>query len=96
MKIQKAIQNVFVQLSDSLQQLSDDEYTQQCPTLFKATIGQHVRQFVREHVRLPGDACDDLPRIVPDGDLFRCWLLAKVFREAFGPWVVHLYRIKTE
>lgn len=46
MKIQKAIQNVFVQLSDSLQQLNNEEYTQQCPTLFNATIGQHVRHII--------------------------------------------------
>lgn len=46
MKIQKAIQNVFVQLSNSLQQLSNEEYTQQCPTLFNATIGQHVRHII--------------------------------------------------
>ncbi len=46
MKIQNAIQNVFVQLSDSLQRLSNDEYTHQSPTLFNATIGQHVRHII--------------------------------------------------
>src|ERR1044071_4493798 len=46
MKIQKAIQNVFVQLSDSLQQLSNAEYTEKCPILFNATIGQHVRHII--------------------------------------------------
>jgi hypothetical protein len=46
MKIQKAIQNVFVQLSDSLRQLSNEEYTQKCPALFNATIGQHVRHII--------------------------------------------------
>jgi hypothetical protein len=46
MKIQMTIQNVFNQLSDSLQQLSNEEYTRQCSTLFKATIGQHVRHII--------------------------------------------------
>ena len=46
MQLQKAIGNVFVQLNESLQQLSNDEYTQQCPTLFNATIGQHVRHII--------------------------------------------------
>jgi uncharacterized damage-inducible protein DinB len=46
MKIQKAIQNVFAQLSDTLQQLSNDEYTQKCPALFNATIGQHARHII--------------------------------------------------
>lgn len=46
MKIQNAIQNVFAQLNESLQQLSNEEYTEQCPTLFNATIGQHVRHII--------------------------------------------------
>ena len=46
MKIQRAIQSVFIQLSDSLHQLSNEEYTQQSTTLFKVTIGQHVRHII--------------------------------------------------
>jgi uncharacterized damage-inducible protein DinB len=46
MKIQDAIQNVFTQLSDTLQQLSNDEYTQKSSALFSATIGQHVRHII--------------------------------------------------
>ena len=46
MKIHDAIQNVFIQLSESLEQLSNDEYTQCSPTLFNATIGQHVRHII--------------------------------------------------
>jgi hypothetical protein len=46
MKIQNAIHNVFRQLSESLQQLSNDEYTKHCTTLFNATIGQHVRHII--------------------------------------------------
>jgi len=52
MKIQSAIQNVFAQLSDALQQLSNDEYTQKSPTLFNATIGQHVRHIIELFVCL--------------------------------------------
>jgi len=46
MKIKRAIQSVFIQLSDSLHQLSNEEYTQQSTTLFKVTIGQHVRHII--------------------------------------------------
>jgi hypothetical protein len=46
MKIQNAIHDVFGQLSESLQQLSNDEYTKHCSTLFNATIGQHVRHII--------------------------------------------------
>jgi len=46
MKIQRAIQNVFTQLSESLQQLNNEEYSQQSHNLFKATIGQHVRHII--------------------------------------------------
>jgi hypothetical protein len=46
MKIQRAIENVFIQLSASMQKLSDAEYTQQSYILFNATIGQHVRHII--------------------------------------------------
>src|SRR5437870_4165057 len=46
MKIQRAIQNVFHQLSESLEQLSNEEYTRQSSGLFNATIGQHVRHII--------------------------------------------------
>jgi len=52
MSIQKAIQNVFRQLSDSLQELSDEEYTQPSDILFKATIGQHVRHIIELFIEL--------------------------------------------
>jgi hypothetical protein len=52
MKIQTAIQNIFMQLSDSLQQLSNAEYTKKSPTLFNATIGQHVRHIIELFVCL--------------------------------------------
>jgi hypothetical protein len=55
MKIQNAIQQVFTQLSESLEQLSNDEYTQQSPTLFNATIGQHVRHIIELFICLEQD-----------------------------------------
>jgi len=55
MKIQTAIQNVFAQLSELLQQLSNNEYTQRCPTLFNATIGQHVRHIIELFICLEHD-----------------------------------------
>ena len=52
MKIQTAIQNVFRQLSDSLQELSHEEYSQPSDILFNATIGQHVRHIIELFIEL--------------------------------------------
>jgi hypothetical protein len=46
MLLKHPIQNVFVQLSESLNQLSDDEYIRPSTILFNATIGQHVRHII--------------------------------------------------
>lgn len=46
MLLKKPIQNVFVQLTESLKELTDAEYTQPSKTLFNATIGQHVRHII--------------------------------------------------
>lgn len=46
MQLQQAIQNVFVQLSESLNMLNNDQYVQPSKTLFNATIGQHVRHII--------------------------------------------------
>jgi hypothetical protein len=46
MQLQQAVNNVFVQLSDTLQQLSSEEYVKPCNTLFNNTIGQHVRHII--------------------------------------------------
>ncbi|MDP4264422.1 MAG: DinB family protein [Bacteroidota bacterium] len=46
MLLRHPIQNVFVQLSESLNQLSEPEYTQPSTILFNATIGQHVRHII--------------------------------------------------
>ena len=46
MQLQQAVNNIFVQLSDSLRQLSSAQYIQPCKTLFNNTIGQHVRHII--------------------------------------------------
>jgi len=46
MVLKQPIQSVFTQLSDSLAQLSDVEYSRQSLILSNATIGQHVRHII--------------------------------------------------
>jgi len=46
MQIAAAIKNVFVQLHETLDKLSTEQYTQPSKSLFNATIGQHVRHVV--------------------------------------------------
>jgi len=46
MLLKQPIQNVFVQLTETLNQLSDDEYCQPSKILFNASIGQHVRHII--------------------------------------------------
>src|SRR6266705_5517314 len=46
MQLQQIVKNVFVQLSESLHQLTDEQYVQPSKTLFNATIGQHVRHII--------------------------------------------------
>jgi hypothetical protein len=46
MQLQQAVNNVFVQLAATLQQLTESEYAQQCTTLRNNTIGQHVRHII--------------------------------------------------
>lgn len=46
MRLQQAIQNVFVQLTASLDLLTDDQYVYAGKTLSNATIGQHVRHII--------------------------------------------------
>ena len=46
MQLQQAVNNVFVQLAATLQQLSATEYAQPCKTLRSNTVGQHVRHII--------------------------------------------------
>ena len=46
MMLTQPIQHVFVQLSETLTQLNDEEYSRSSSILMKATIGQHVRHII--------------------------------------------------
>ncbi len=46
MQLQQAVNNVFVQLTATLQQLSPVEYARPCKSLYSNTIGQHVRHII--------------------------------------------------
>ena len=46
MNLQQAILNVFLQLNDSIKQLTKEQYTQPIKSLSNATIGQHVRHIL--------------------------------------------------
>ena len=46
MELQKAVHQVFLQLSDSLNKLNQDQYNYPCKNLSGNTIGQHVRHII--------------------------------------------------
>jgi len=46
MHLQQAIKNTFVQLNESISQLSNEQYIKPSNVLFNATIGQHVRHII--------------------------------------------------
>lgn len=46
MLLKQPILNVFTQISEALQQLTDEEYSRPSEILFTATIGQHVRHII--------------------------------------------------
>ena len=46
MQLHNAISNVFAQLIDSVDQLTNEQYMQPLSTLSNATIGQHVRHII--------------------------------------------------
>jgi len=46
MQLQRAVNNIFAQLSHLLEQLSPPQYSQPCVNLFGNTIGQHVRHII--------------------------------------------------
>lgn len=52
MHLQKAIQNVFVQLTASLELLTDKQYVYASKILSNATIGQHVRHIIEMFICL--------------------------------------------
>ena len=46
MQLQQAVNNVFVQLTDTVNQLSPEQYVQPCTNLVNNTIGQHIRHII--------------------------------------------------
>ncbi|RZL02584.1 MAG: hypothetical protein EOO89_29060, partial [Pedobacter sp.] len=46
MVFQQPIEQLFRQLNDVIDQLSTDEYTRSCPSLFECSIGKHVRHII--------------------------------------------------
>ena len=46
MSVQQAIKTVVFQLTEALQQVTNEQYTQQSKQMFSATIGQHVRHVI--------------------------------------------------
>lgn len=52
MQFKKVIENVFIQLTDSLDQLTAAEYSQPSKILFNASIGQHVRHIIELYICL--------------------------------------------
>ncbi|HSB94397.1 MAG TPA: hypothetical protein VLC28_14840 [Flavitalea sp.] len=46
MELTKAVNNVFLQLEQVILQVTEEEYSKPCTTLFKNTIGQHVRHVI--------------------------------------------------
>ena len=46
MQLQHAVNNAFIQLAGSLEQLSPDQFTLPCRNLSNSTIGQHVRHII--------------------------------------------------
>ena len=52
MQLQQSIKHVFIQLTDSLDQLTNEQYTLPSKTLSNATVGQHVRHIIELFVCL--------------------------------------------
>ncbi|MEJ7738193.1 MAG: hypothetical protein WKF97_12260 [Chitinophagaceae bacterium] len=52
MQLQKTIQHVFLQLTESLNMLSDRQYLDRSKTLSNATIGQHTRHIIEMFICL--------------------------------------------
>jgi uncharacterized damage-inducible protein DinB len=45
-ELKSSVKNIFGQLDDLLQQLSDDDYSRKSEVLLQASIGQHVRHVI--------------------------------------------------
>jgi uncharacterized damage-inducible protein DinB len=52
MELQNAVRRVFIMLTDSLEQLEEEQYNYSCENLSGSTIGQHVRHIIEMFQRL--------------------------------------------
>ena len=52
MILQQSVKNIFSQLEDSLQLLSNEQYSREIPTLSNSSIGHHVRHIIEMFVLL--------------------------------------------
>lgn len=52
MQLQKAVQGVFLQLTDTLNLLTDDQYVHPSDTLSHSSIGQHTRHIIEMFICL--------------------------------------------
>jgi len=93
MLLQQPIEDVFIQLSNAIDQLSDSEYTRRSEILSGATIGQHVRHIIELFLCLDqGYETGSVNyekrkrdyRIETDRE-FACFLLRRVFRHLNKP-----------
>lgn len=46
MQLQQAVQTIFIQLAETIIQLSNEQYAQPCKALNNASVGQHVRHTI--------------------------------------------------
>lgn len=58
--LQHAVKNVLVQLSTSLDQLSEEQYAHPCKTLSNTSIGKHVRHVIELFQCLENGYADNL------------------------------------
>jgi len=93
MLLKKPIESVFIQLADSLDQLTESEYIQKSKILFNATIGQHVRHIIELFQCLENGYTEGVVnyekrkrdyKIESDKD-FAASLLRKIFRNISKP-----------
>jgi uncharacterized damage-inducible protein DinB len=93
MLLKQPTEDVFIQLCDVLEKLSDAEYTQHSQVLFNATIGQHVRHIIELFQCLENGYTEGVVnyekrkrdyRIETDRDLAAA-LLRRIFRHISRP-----------
>jgi uncharacterized damage-inducible protein DinB len=93
MLLKTPIEDVFIQLTDALKKLSDEEYAQPGKILSGATIGQHVRHIIELFLCLGTGYEEGVVnyekrkrdyRIETDRE-FACFLLRKIYRQLDRP-----------